>query len=298
MADEEAYYLTAEERDRILDYFQKIDSLLANPRPQSSGVDDGHQAPDVYVAVTPDGGIPGLITGIGTGSAAGPGDSISGVECDIYKITGDYPDNVIEPVEDTTRLVFNCGTDDVAGNRCCVVLKDKFGSWLVGGVSGGGVAPLGNEMRLVTPTQDRGSIGGEGPDGIGSGTWPTVDTYYWDGNILTVTVDPNEGGDVTIEDGIYILQRTTTIGPEPSRQLEINGVYLGAFQGVTDLGPGPPHADFRRAYCVVGAPGAVSSHEQEVVTSIDSVTATCNGGDPPTLTVTVNYTSENVRVLD
>lgn len=92
-----------------------------------------YQAPEVYIAKTPPGGIPALsqATATGTGTGTDTTDTPGYANCDIYRIQlyGDVPE--LEPVGGLFRRVYNVAGDLVPGNQWIVVVRDKFGSWLV-----------------------------------------------------------------------------------------------------------------------------------------------------------------------
>jgi hypothetical protein len=88
----------------------------AVPRP------DDPEAPEVYIALTPSGGIPAR-SGVVLGSAS----------CDVYKVISD---SLLSA--GFTRTVYNLSTTAVAGSIYVQVKRDKFGTWLAEQPSGSG----------------------------------------------------------------------------------------------------------------------------------------------------------------
>lgn len=138
------YLLT--EKDREL-----IRGLIAEERRRYGGTaqrphNDGEdwQTPEVYVANTPEGGIPAL-SDLGTGSGAGPGDVPGYADCDIYKIKldGDGEPTTVK-AGSLSKRVYNFSASGITGDSWVLTIRDKFGKWIavVGGGSGGNAAFL------------------------------------------------------------------------------------------------------------------------------------------------------------
>lgn len=92
-------------------------------------------ATEIYVAYTPESGIPGLDVN-DTGTAL---DDVPGMaECDIYKFKNYDPDGTGTELEENWYLVpagfkkrvFNVGTGTIDGGQWVPVAKEKFGQWL------------------------------------------------------------------------------------------------------------------------------------------------------------------------
>lgn len=97
----------------------------AGARSYPSLVDDIHQAPDVYLARTPAGGIPEL-TIVGGSNVDLPG----AAECDLYRVivSGHLRGNIV-PLHSSVA-VYNYGLA-VDGDVWALVKRDKFGTWWV-----------------------------------------------------------------------------------------------------------------------------------------------------------------------
>lgn len=143
----EAYFLSAKDRETIKrvvdDYLGKRGNTTGRPR--EGHVDhEEHQAPQLYVALTPEDGIPGLDiappetgTGTGTGGDVFVGDDIPGyATCNIYRVVptvplGDTSTPALEPITGLTKTVYNTSAISVPGYTWIIVARDSFGSWLV-----------------------------------------------------------------------------------------------------------------------------------------------------------------------
>jgi len=116
-----AYFLSKDDRD---DLGELLDAYRRGRIPTSgSGNVDGtdhqeNQAPDVYVAFTPGGGIP-VRSGVTPGAA----------ECDLYRL---LPDETLEQYPDgVTQYVYNLSTAAVPEESYVLVSRDKAGTWWV-----------------------------------------------------------------------------------------------------------------------------------------------------------------------
>lgn len=99
----------------------------------------GHQAPEVYIALTPADGIPARVS-------TTPGSA----ECVIQHIdsTGDLAE-----VASFTQPVYNVSTSAIAGEEYISVKRDKYGTWLAD--TGGSGASI--VMFKVTDSSEAGS---------------------------------------------------------------------------------------------------------------------------------------------
>lgn len=82
-------------------------------------------APEVYVARTPVGGIDGLQEETGTGINDRPGYAT----CNIYRILSINSIPTLFPIPSLTKRVYNLSHDRIGGNRWVMVTRDKLGSW-------------------------------------------------------------------------------------------------------------------------------------------------------------------------
>lgn len=84
---------------------------------------DEHQAPEVYVARTPSGGIPKLTEETGAGIVDTPGSAT----CAIYEIQS----GGIQPIQGLNALVHNLTADAIEGDTWVVISRTKDGTWVV-----------------------------------------------------------------------------------------------------------------------------------------------------------------------
>lgn len=149
--------LTAEDHGMLKHLIQQ---LRANPgilntrnRPQIER-ERNTEASQLYVARTPEDGIPGVITNdIGTASDDEPGEAT----CEIYQVMRYQNPIVLAATAANDRLVYNISTEAIPGDSWIIVAKDAFGTWVA--ISGGGSfagrgkvsARLGDGIYSVQP---------------------------------------------------------------------------------------------------------------------------------------------------
>lgn len=100
-------------------------------------------APEVYIALTPIGGIGKLTDGPDTGTSVGTGDIPSYADCTIYRI--DDALSEIRLSSAGTRRVYNIWPTDIAGNEIILICREKFGKWIPT-QKGFGFAPCRNSL--------------------------------------------------------------------------------------------------------------------------------------------------------
>lgn len=86
---------------------------------------DTSQAPEIYVAKIPSGGIPAAEH---VGTAGGPPTSLSGAECQVYYLSTD--DGILNPIDGNTRWVYNLSTNDITGTGWVLIVREKGGDWV------------------------------------------------------------------------------------------------------------------------------------------------------------------------
>jgi hypothetical protein len=99
---------------------------------------------EVYIALTPESGIPAL--GVGT-ATPGPGDIPGSADCSIYRIAYDGSDFVIEASAAIGRKVYNLSSQAIEGNTWVTISRDKFGVWIVTSIGAMG-ASIGFMVEL------------------------------------------------------------------------------------------------------------------------------------------------------
>lgn len=123
MPTEPAYYLNESDRKAISEMLAKSKGRSVNT-PRGAPGDDTEYAPEVYVVLTPSGGIPAMgAARPGTGST---GDDPGSAECRVYQLisTGLIYCGF-------SVLVYNLSDTAVRGNDWYVATRDKFGTWYV-----------------------------------------------------------------------------------------------------------------------------------------------------------------------
>ena len=117
-----AIFLTDEDHQLLQEMIRDRKAGRVNT-PSRSGQDSGyrentdHQAPEVYAALAPTGGIPARV-GTTPGSA----------DCTIYQVSGD----TLKAVYEFAQKVYNLNTSAVAAATYLAVTRDKYGTWLAG----------------------------------------------------------------------------------------------------------------------------------------------------------------------
>lgn len=144
-------------REVILQYSREADNL---------------PAPDVYVALTPEGGIPALTyspaglyevtgtAGSGTGSDVGTGTAdvypIPGfADCEIYQLSRELTDEpYLSEMAFLDHRVYNCSENAVERSKFIVIFRDKNGIWWASSIQGGSADPSSGRctgtLRFIT----------------------------------------------------------------------------------------------------------------------------------------------------
>lgn len=164
----DGYLLSEEAVQKISNLLAMTDDLEQNrfrrSRSSNFGDDDYSTTAEIYVALTPSGGIPALDFGVdvGTGSGSGSGgvnDDIPGSAlCDVYKVqyAGDTP--YLVNVPGSTRLVLNLNPSVITGKTWVLVVKDKYGTWFITGAVTT-AASVGDETITARLTARNGPYG-------------------------------------------------------------------------------------------------------------------------------------------
>jgi len=175
--------LTLSERDvkALRGLLDRVQGSRRNPEGRPDTTVDDHQAPEVYVAKTPSGGIPALDV---ESSTSYPGVA----QCNIYKLSPSSDSSetaVLLQVEGLRKWVRNLTESDIAGSSWVLVVREKFGSWIA--VTGGAGEPL----RFVKVQEEEGVDGyydavlmEEQDDGSLEITDPEEDVWFYEANKL------------------------------------------------------------------------------------------------------------------
>lgn len=134
MAD--AYFLNDNDRRTLKELIREFENRRQNQSSQS-GDEKPPQAPEVYVARVPAGGIPALdegYTGTGTGTGSIAPDMPGSAVCAVYRLVVDSAGTpYLIRVADLNKVVYNLSSSIVTGNGWILVSRDKFGYWYAGG---------------------------------------------------------------------------------------------------------------------------------------------------------------------
>lgn len=147
MADE-VFGLTADDVRVIKDVVRDSATRRRNPGLRGGWDDEGHQAPETYLARTPAGGIRPIIiddetgtgTQFGTGSFFGTGTGAypGYADCTICRVGFVGPEDLPKlEVLDFDRRVYNHTDEIIPANSWILITRDKAGHWYVAGNAGG-----------------------------------------------------------------------------------------------------------------------------------------------------------------
>lgn len=124
--------LTEADKRRLRELDAAVKNLPRNPTNLPSVIEPDPTAPEVYVAIIPDGGMPARLGTI-------PGSA----ECTIYRF-----DQSVDPAQlqalDFTKRVYNVFTSEIAAGEYVIVGREKFGVWVVQITSSADVTTAGH----------------------------------------------------------------------------------------------------------------------------------------------------------
>lgn len=146
-------FLTPADVATLKGVVERVNRLPGNTTGRPFSEEEQGQAPDVYIAFTPTGGIPGMVidlntgtgTPLGTGTEFGAGNTPGYADCPIYRITETQGIPDLELVYGLTRRVYNLSRGAIKGSRWLPIMRDKFGSWIA--MRGGGFS--GSKERII-----------------------------------------------------------------------------------------------------------------------------------------------------
>lgn len=115
-----AFVLSESDRDTLKEIIAEFRGMPASTTGRAAISKRHIQAPEVYVALSPEGGIPGAEFGIG--------DIPGSADCDVYKLV----DGELE-YAGFDRHVFNLSADEIAEQQWILINRDKWGQWYVAG---------------------------------------------------------------------------------------------------------------------------------------------------------------------
>lgn len=105
-------------------------------------IDDTHQAPEVYVALVPEEGLPALQR-LGTGTTEQDGDTPGSVVCEIFRLI----DGRLQSIG-RSFPIYNLGGD--VSHGWVLVQRDKFGTWWVSTAGSSSDDLLTEDVSVVT----------------------------------------------------------------------------------------------------------------------------------------------------
>lgn len=129
MAD--AYYLTEEDLVKIRQIAEQVLGTRKNSPSRYRLGEEESQSPEVYVALTPMGGIPALTpnTEAGTGTGSGDFDEPGFANCDIYKLVDRGNPELL--YSGFNRRIYNLSSSIIPEDTWIIVARDKFGRWYI-----------------------------------------------------------------------------------------------------------------------------------------------------------------------
>lgn len=178
----EGYLLTREDKDKVQEVIDFVRTRRVNTVGRTYESQEDWQAPEVYVARTPPGGIPSLIPAPGSSIKDEPGC----VSCNIYRILTDEAaagtgcGDTLIPVSGLSYRIHNLTPGTIPGDTWVLVSRDKFGHWFAVEAAGA----VGFWAQLIGPVKGTGAVGSSGGS-ISAGTYTVVTTYVVGGNEYT-----------------------------------------------------------------------------------------------------------------
>lgn len=139
------YFLGEREAAELRQLADKLRKQLANTAGRPGRERPDHQAPEVYVARTPAGGIPALdVNTPGTSNVLAADDTPGSAECAIWQRVGTAMQLV-----GTNQTVRNLNSSAIEGHEWVLVVRDKFGDWYVIPPPGGTTAFSGARVGFT-----------------------------------------------------------------------------------------------------------------------------------------------------
>lgn len=201
--------------------------------------ENDHQAPEVYVALTPPGGIPALMEpGLGTGT--GSGNEANFASCAIYRllpVDGNLTAFDLHPVFGLNHDVYNLSETAVAGDSWVLAVRDKFGVWwAVPTATGGTTAFIGAAYT-------------RGDQSIASGSF--TETIVWQSPLYDTSsfVSPPSATITVPASGKYLFEAQVEWDSNTANRLDLSIVPAG------------PPANFPTTR-ILPMPGALASFQQ------------------------------------
>lgn len=181
---QDIYGLTKADVDFLKELKRAYGGGRQNPPSSRLGYDifdDSPQAPEVYIALVPSGGIPAnegdpeLLPGTGTELDLNQGDTPGSATCQIYRIIG----GVLYSC-DFSKVVYNLSASAI-DEQWITVIRDKFGNWIAQ-TGGGSDCADRNEVWMISMS-----------NGVEGGTFDL--TFEVNGVSETITVNAQSTAD-------------------------------------------------------------------------------------------------------
>jgi hypothetical protein len=151
-------------RDMVREYRQKRYNQILS----SAGITQDRRTPDVFIALTPTGGIPsrdGFVPGKAT--------------CQVYRIVTISNVDTLQTVPDLTRVVYNTSIQAIDGGQFIGIKSDKWGRWLADGC---------NICYYDDTGTGTGQTGGTGGTGTGGGGPGSITVQCCEGVLIPATL--------------------------------------------------------------------------------------------------------------
>lgn len=134
----QAFLLTEADRRLLADFLAEARRKVRTTTGRAAPEEPDILPPEVYVALTPSGGIPRLRESeVDTGTAYGSGDIPGSAVCDIYRLLDDGGTKRLSRAG-FTRRVYNLSSGDLPGGQWTKAVRDKFGQWYADTAGGSG----------------------------------------------------------------------------------------------------------------------------------------------------------------
>lgn len=220
-----AYLLTEADRNEIRKLIAEERRRYGGTaqRPHLEGED--YQTPEVYVAKTPEDGIPAA-TFDGVDFYPGYAD------CEIYRVLLDDGEPYLSPLSNLSKRVHNLALEEagtgagesgaVGGDVWLTVLRDKFGSWFIAGSGGGGSSGGEEDAGKVLVKNETG----------------TMRSKYDVVELLEPVVTPAEDLVDFKEGRPFFIAVKPTGESEPAKANSIYGVLLQDLEDSSGVGTG------------------------------------------------------------
>lgn len=238
MANKKLITLSQTDRDVLVKVVEDYLHRRQNDYTRTSIHRDQSQTPEVYIGLTPHGGIAALNEAPGSSGSAGTGDEPGAGECEIYRIDESVDPPLME-YAGFTRDVYNLSGTAITGMEWVLLVKEKFGSWIITDVIGAASGETtftiketdGSPITTSTALFPSGSLTDNG-DG-------TVDVNVASPSLVGFVTAPADATTVQEFSGIKSIWSgggawQTTFGANPNDVMQLRDI--GAIDSTVSLG--------------------------------------------------------------